>query len=36
MPADTSARYYIWYMEPDPTKRIVAFEWWPDGGEIVS
>jgi hypothetical protein len=36
MPADTAARYYQWFMTDDPRSRIVAYEWWPDGGELMS
>lgn len=31
MPADTSARYYTWFREEDPSARTVALEWWPEG-----
>lgn len=32
MPADTSARYYQWFMaDTIPSNRTVAYEWWPDG-----
>lgn len=36
MPADTSAKHYSWYMEEDATKRIVAFQWWPEGEFLSS
>jgi hypothetical protein len=35
MPVDTKAKYYTWFMEDDPTSRIVGYEWWPEG-EIIS
>jgi hypothetical protein len=36
MPADTKAKYYTWYMTDDPTQRIIAFQWWPEGEFISS
>lgn len=36
MPADTKAKYYTWYMTAEPTQRLVAYEWWPEGGVIGS
>lgn len=37
MPADSSARYYQWFMaDTHEGNRIIMYEWWPADGEIVS